>query len=244
MQAIIDLLQNREIFVEEIIAAKQLKSKIGMLLMSSILCFAIYGFIIGFSNSLLQAVSSAIKLPILYLLTMCICFPTLFIFNSIFGAKQPLGQTFALIVTGNCIIALILVAFAPVTLFFLLSSHNYPFYKLLNVIFFSISGYAGVIFFHKTFTRMSSTAESLMALPLTQSDGTSVKTISKPQPIGQTNNNQTKFLLFWLVLYCFVGIQLGWTLRPFFGEPNTPFEVVREIGGNFFADIVKSIGRM
>lgn len=243
MQAIINLLQNRETFVEEIYASKELKSKIWMLLMSSILCFAIYGFIIGFSNSALQAISSAIKLPILYLLTMCICFPTLFILNSFFGAKQPIGQTFTLIVTGNCIISLILVAFAPVTLFFLLSSHNYPFYKLLNVIFFAISGYAGVVFFHKTFTRITR-LPSQTALPITEADATLVKTIIKPQAVVHTNSNLDKFLLFWLVLYCFVGIQLGWTLRPFFGEPNTPFEIVREVGGNFFADVFKSIGRM
>ncbi len=51
-------------------------------------------------------------------------------------------------------------------------------------------------------------------------------------------------LRFWLILYAFVGTQLAWTLRPFFGRPDAPFELFREMQGNFYLDIVKAFGEI
>ena len=45
----------------------------------------------------------------------------------------------------------------------------------------------------------------------------------------------------WILLYGFVGTQLAWTLRPFFGDPNQSFEIFRSIGGNFYVNIVKTL---
>ena len=55
---------------------------------------------------------------------------------------------------------------------------------------------------------------------------------------------RNKILFFWLILYAFVGTQLAWTLRPFFGAPDMPFELVRKLGGNFYVDVIKSIARL
>ena len=38
-------------------------------------------------------------------------------------------------------------------------------------------------------------------------------------------------LYIWIPLFGFVGTQLAWTLRPFFGSPDTEFEVFRNIEG-------------
>ncbi len=32
----------------------------------------------------------------------------------------------------------------------------------------------------------------------------------------------------WLVIYVFVGIQMGWVLRPFIGDPSAPVQFLRE----------------
>ncbi len=49
-------------------------------------------------------------------------------------------------------------------------------------------------------------------------------------------------MFIWLLLYAFVGTQLGWTLRPFFGAPNHPFELLREGRvGNFYENIIQTI---
>ena len=49
-------------------------------------------------------------------------------------------------------------------------------------------------------------------------------------------------LYIWILLFGFVGTQLAWTLRPFFGHPNTDFALFREIEGNFYAEIIRTIG--
>ena len=42
------------------------------------------------------------------------------------------------------------------------------------------------------------------------------------------------------MLYGLVGSQLGWTLRPFFGSPGQPFELFREVEGNFYSQVITS----
>ncbi len=51
-------------------------------------------------------------------------------------------------------------------------------------------------------------------------------------------------LYIWIVLFGFVGTQLAWTLRPFFGSPGEPFALFRHINGTFYADIVHTIARV
>jgi hypothetical protein len=48
----------------------------------------------------------------------------------------------------------------------------------------------------------------------------------------------------WLFLYAFVGSQLAWTLRPFFGNPNQPFAIFRDIESNFYIQVIKLIGNV
>jgi len=50
-----------------------------------------------------------------------------------------------------------------------------------------------------------------------------------------------RLLRFWLILYAFVGTQLAWTLRPFFGTPGTRFVLFRELEGNFYLSVFQSI---
>jgi hypothetical protein len=46
------------------------------------------------------------------------------------------------------------------------------------------------------------------------------------------------------MLYGFVGTQLGWTLRPFFGDPDRPFVIFRAIEGNFYLGVIEAIVRL
>lgn len=219
---IVGLLQDRQAFLEEVFAGVNLSQKISALLIASGVCFAVYGAIIGASASPQQAAASAVKLPILYLLTMLICFPTLFLFNVFFGAIQSFRQQFTLLLTAVAVISVLLVGFAPVTLFFLITAHNYQFFKLLNVGIFTITGVIGVTFFYQAMQRMA--GDEAASAP------------------GQAF--RTRILRFWLVLYAFVGSQLGWTLRPFFGAPGSPFELFRNIQGNFYVDIGKALAEI
>jgi hypothetical protein len=37
---------------------------------------------------------------------------------------------------------------------------------------------------------------------------------------------------------------MAWTLRPFIGAPSMKFELFRQLGGNFYANILASIGEI
>ncbi|MFI5171616.1 MAG: hypothetical protein ACHQFW_04455, partial [Chitinophagales bacterium] len=108
---------------------------------------------------------------------------------------------------------------APVTLFFLLSNNNYAFFKLLNIVFFSISGIAGVRFFYKTTLAGSDENKTL-------------------------NKRRKTFLQLWMVLYAFVGTQMAWTLRPFFGAKTDEFIFFQEVRGNFYSNLLRTISNL
>ena len=214
------MLQDRQNFLKEISENIQLSQKISSLFICSSLFLGIYGGIMGASSSWQQSFASMIKLPALYLITLIICLPTLYFFNVFFGSRKPFGQYVALLVSAIAVISVLLFSFAPVTLLFMLTTtNNYQFFKLLNVTIFSLTGFMGIKFFYDA---MQNSSES--------------------EIVGQETRD--KILKLWLVLYGLVGCQLGWTLRPFFGYPGMPFELFREMGGNFYLDIVNAIAEI
>jgi hypothetical protein len=187
-------------------------------LVSSILFLALYGAVLGSTHSVLQALSSAIKLPVLFLITLIICLPTLYFFNVLFGSRQSLSQSFALILTAITVTAVLLLSFAPITLFFMLTTSHYQFFKLLNVGIFAITGLVGVTFLYQGMQYVSREEEGRGA--------------------------RAWVLQLWILIYGFVGSQMAWTLRPFIGSPDLPFELFRQLGGNFYVNIIASIGEI
>lgn len=217
---LLSLLRNRQAFLEEIRQEIRLSSKISSLLVASSIFFAIYGAIIGASHSWAQALSGAIKLPAFYLLTLIICFPTLFFFNVLFGSRSSFLQHFVVLLTAVAVISVLLFSFAPVTLFFLITApDSYQFFKLLNVLIFGITGSFGVKFLYE-----------------------GMQLLSQQDEVGK--KTRTTILRSWLFLYAFVGMQLGWFLRPFFGAPGSKFELFRAVQGNFYLDIVAAVSEI
>ncbi|MFN6471846.1 MAG: actin-binding WH2 domain-containing protein [Nostoc sp. SerVER01] len=213
---LIGFLRDRQGFLEEVRQGTRLPNKIISLLVCSSLFLAIYGGIIGAYHSWMQALSSAIKLPALYLITLLICIPTLYFANVIFGSKRTFGQHLALVLTAVSVTSVLLFSFAPITLFFLLTTNNYQFLILLNVLIFALTGFIGI-----------SSLYQATNLVLEQDN--------------EGSKTRQKILQFWLFLYAFVGSQLGWTLRPFFGTPDSAFQLFREREGNFYLSVIQAI---
>jgi hypothetical protein len=213
------ILRNRYHFFEEIGEGIDLQGKMRAMLISSIAFLALYGAVMGSTHSLWQTLSSAIKLPVLFLATLIVCSPTLYFFNVLLGSNQSLSQNIALILTAITVTAVLLLSFAPITLFFLLTTSHYQFFKLLNVAVFSIAGSMGVVFL---------------------SQGMQVVSASR-QAGGRARR---RVLRLWVLVYAFVGSQMAWTLRPFIGAPSMRFELFRHLGGNFYTNIVASIGEI
>ena len=216
---LIGLLRDRSLFLEEIRSGIKLETKITALLICSSIFFAVYGAIIGSFHSWAQALSSAIKLPAFYLITLIICFPTLYFFNILFGSRKTFGQHFAMLLTAVSVISVLLFSFAPITLFFLISTFNYQFFMLLNVAIFAITGFIGIKFLYQGMRSMA------------EQDIEGMET-------------RMRLLRFWLILYAFVGTQLAWTLRPFFGMPGSTFVLFRELEGNFYLSLLQAIAEM
>ncbi|WP_036485611.1 hypothetical protein [Myxosarcina sp. GI1] len=216
---LMQLLRNRVTFLTEIEQNKRIDEKIVSLLITSSIFFALYGAIIGSIQGWLQMLSSAFKLPALYLLTLLICLPTLYFLDIVLGSKRTFGQYVALLLSSMAMISVMLFGFAPVTLFFRLSINDYIFFQLLNILVLALTGIIGVKFFYK----------GMLALIEKDSVATT---------------NRRKLVTAWLVLYGFVGSQLGWTLRPFFGMPEEPFALFREVESNFYIQVLKIIGNV
>ena len=213
------ILRNRHQFFAEIREGVDLGRKMRAMLISSIAFFALYGAVMGSTHSLWQALSSAVKLPLLFLATLVVCSPTLYFFNLIFGSKQSLTQNFTVILTAITVTAVLLLSFAPIVLFFLLTTSQYQFFKLLNVGVFTIAGLVGVIFLSQGMRVVSAAG--------------------KEGAVARRN-----VVRLWILIYAFVGSQMAWTLRPFIGAPGLLFELFRQLGGNFYANIFASFGEI
>jgi hypothetical protein len=217
---LLHLLRDRQGFLEEIHNNERLNSKILSLLAISFGGFFLYGGIIGATNGTqpLQIISSAVKLPALYLITLIVCVPTLYIFNAFFGSQRSMKQHWAYLLTAIAVISVLLCGFAPVSLFFLLTVNDKFFFLLLNVAIFTLTGILGISFLYR------------MMKPIDSDD------------FAPNVKLRTNILRFWLMLYGFVGTQLGWTMRPFFATGHK-FEWMRPTEGSFFTAILESIQR-
>lgn len=213
------ILRNRFHFFAEIRDGQGLREKMRAMLVSSVIFFALYGAVLGSTHSLWQALSSAVKLPILFLATLVVCSPTLYFFNVLFGSNQSLTQNVALILTALTVTSVLLLAFTPVVVFFLLTTGGYQFFKLLNVGICAVSGFMGVRFL---------------------ADGMAIVSTADKEGGGARRN----VVRLWVLLYAFVGSQMAWTLRPFIGAPSIKFELFRQLGGNFYSNLFASIGEL
>lgn len=213
------ILRDRQTFFAEIRQGQDLKVKMRAMLISSVVFLALYGAVMGSTHSLWQALSAAFKLPLLFLATLIVCAPTLYFFNLIFGSNQSLSQNIAIMLTAITVTAVVLLSFAPIVLFFLLTSSHYQFFKLLNVGLFTVAGIIGMLFL-------------VQGMRLVSTSG------------AGGANTRLAVVRLWILVYAFVGSQMAWTLRPFVGAPSMPFEPFRQLGGNFYTNIVASFGEI
>src|SRR4051812_48857498 len=116
------------------------------MLTSTVIALACYGAVLGSFHSVWMALTSAVKLPLLFLVTLAICLPTLYLFNLVFGARLSVRQSLALVMAALTVTSMLALAFAPISLFFLITAPDYGFFKLLNVAILGLSALVGLRF--------------------------------------------------------------------------------------------------
>jgi hypothetical protein len=162
--------------------------------------------------------------------------------------------------------------FAPISLFFLITAQNYEFFKLLNVCILALTAVVGLLFltrgmaalngYHAAALEATPAAEVAVeardrelalvgagnghgALPAEPAALASPGRAAESAAAVPAERPTSMILVYvWIVLFGLVGTQLAWTLRPFFGDPDAPFALFREISGTFYSDILQTIGAL
>src|SRR5512138_270441 len=114
-----EFLRDPDTFFQNIQKDKEVKNKALTLLLVSIFSFMIYGFMVGLAKSPLQAISSALKVPILFLSTMAFCLPALYFFSlALLGTPLKMIQVLTVVLSGISVTSFLLFGLAPITFFF------------------------------------------------------------------------------------------------------------------------------
>jgi hypothetical protein len=75
--------------------------------------------------------------------------------------------------------------------------------------------------------------------------GYTLQPLRQPAPRTEKQPAPSMTLLYvWILLFGFVGTQLAWTLRPFFGSPGMKFSLYRDIDGNFYSEIIRTLSHL
>jgi len=212
-------LQNRDEFFDKL-AREQHPGRylLSLCLLLTLLLF-FYGAIMGSNTGFLQALSAGVKLPVLFFLSLLICFPAFYIVQYILGSTMKISQMAATILSGFVLTAAIMVSFTPIVMFFVLTGGNYHFMQLLHVAVFAVAGLFG----------MKAVLDALR--------------FSCEQK-GIYPKTGVVVFRFWVVILAFVGIQLAWNLRPFLANKEEPYALFRHYEGNFYTAVIYSISRL
>lgn len=218
-------------------------------------CMGIFAIMREENPSTAQLFATAVKVPLLFLLTLVVTYPSLYVVSALFDSRLRSAQTLRLLLTAMCVNLALLASLGPVTAFFTLSTDSYSFMVLLNVLFMGISGIAGL-----AFLRRALDAVFLVASPGDQtgerparpepgdSRGTGTELREDPEPLlarrviaRPATPPSRRIFSFWLLIYGVVGAQMGWILRPFIGDPGLEFQFFRERESNFFAAVIEAL---
>lgn len=214
-------------------------------------CMGVFAVINREQPGLLQVFASMIKVPALFFLTLVVTFPSLYVFNALVGSRLPLMSMVRLLVASLGVNLAVLASFGPIVAFFSVTTANYPFMWLLNVVVFGVAGILGLTFLLQTLHRLSllefeppmvePVAEAAPADSPAPSEGSPLAPLLQP-PEGALDrlpghmlggNVQTVFRT-WVLVFALVGGQMAWVLRPFIGDPQQPFTWFRPRQSSFF----------
>jgi hypothetical protein len=179
----------------------------------------LYGMVMGSYHSLLQSVVTGLKVIILFLSTVIICFPSFFIIQQVLGSKMSFRQMIVIVLSGVVLTATIALSFAPIVIVFQITGGNYHFLQLLHVAIFIFAGIFGM---RLMVDALKYACENKSIYP----------------QIGVT------VFRIWIIILAFVGIQLAWNLRPFLCQKNEEFTLFRKYEGNFYTAIVYSVEQL
>ncbi len=163
----------------------------------------LYGAVMGSAHldtpeRILMILYSAVKVPLLLFTTTLICIPGFFVLNTLLGLREDFRASVQAILAGQAVMSIALAALAPHTRFWYFSISVHNNAILLNLLMFTVAALAGQLVMWRYYL-----------------------------PLIRRRKAHAGMLGAWLILYGFVGIQMGWMLRPFVGSPDKPVSFFR-----------------
>lgn len=196
-------------------------------------CMGSFGLFQRGAGALPQMLATTGKVPLLFLLTLLVTSPSLYVFNALIGSRLSLAATLRLIIAAMAIMLAVLASLGTIVAFFSVSTTDYAFILLLNVAVFSVSGSLGMKFLLQTLHRLTPISD---AKSDTEEPGGALD--KTPHAIGA---NVTKIFRIWIVVFGLVGAQMAWVLRPFIGAPHVEFTLFRARESNFFEAVGQAL---
>jgi len=177
--------------------------RLGTLLTATFVFGITYGAVMGSYSGLApdrwqQIVYSAVKVPLLILVSFALSLPSFYVFNAILGLSRDFGAAVRGLAAAQSGMAILLASLAPFTAFWYASFTDYTSAIAFNGIMFVVASFSAQILLRRHYG-----------------------------PLIAKNPRHRWMLIAWLVLYAFVAIQLAWILRPFIGDPKQPPQFFR-----------------
>ena len=168
-----------------------------------------YGAVMGsfggiFGERALQVLYSALKVPMLLLVTFLISLPSFFVINTLMGLRQDFAQATGALISAQAGLTIILASMAPITGLWYASTPDYHSAVVFNGLMFAVASLGAQTILRRLY-----------------------------KPLISRNARHRALLRMWMVIYTFVAVQMAWVLRPFVGDPDSPTSFFRpEAWGN------------
>jgi hypothetical protein len=177
---------------------------LGSLILAVVVYGMFYGGVMGSyggiaGSRIAQVVYSAVKVPLLLFATFLLSLPSLFVTNTLLGLRSDFPRALRALLSTQAGLTVIRAALAPFTVFWYVSGSAYQPAILFNGLMFGVASFSAQWMLRRSYA-----------------------------PLVRANPKHRWMLRAWLVIYVFVGIQMGWVLRPFIGNPAAPVQFFRE----------------
>lgn len=184
-----------------------------------LLCSGGYGAVMasydGFAGDRwLMVLYGALKVPLLFGATLALAVPAFYTLNLLTGLGSDFPQVRRALLDYQLSVSLQLASLAPVTVVMNLTVASYSLLQVWSAVVFGIAAWHARQSLVKRYRKLEAA-----------------------RPVHRRLRH------LWFVLYAFVGVQMGWTLRPFLGSADLPAQFFRDDIGNAYVRVAKLVWR-
>ncbi|HEX4610294.1 MAG TPA: hypothetical protein VH092_19040 [Urbifossiella sp.] len=160
-----------------------------------------------------QVAFSAAKVPFLIVVTTALAMPSFFVLNTLLGLRADFPDVVRAVSATQAAVAVVLAGLAPYTAVWYASTRDYHEATAFNTAMFGVASLAAQWVLRRRYA-----------------------------PLIARDPRHRRMLWAWLGVYAFVGVQMGWVLRPFIGQPGRPVTFFRsDTWGNAYVILAETL---